>query len=284
MRARLVFIVLLVFLVACQQQEPAGEGSGKVYASSAYLQHFGEPPAVREGFAYAQVGYLPLNDGSAKVRPLPLFLFGENQHLDRILSQLFSDKLIVSSRSKISTPYAQGVKLTELEQLGDTLKVYLSVADTGQQLDQAGLDRAITETAAQFEEINKVQILYDGEPAPSQPVGGYQRQASAIAAVEPPMLLDVVGVWEEGVKLPEEILVNFDRPVAINSFRLLDQSGEQIGGKYFTSIFNMAVVVHPDQPERFKEGMELNVAWDVNDHLGRQNSALDSMRLTRSEH
>ncbi len=284
MRLGILIGLMLLLLPACEQQEPLSEAGGKVYPSAAYLQHFGDPPVVQEGYAYAQVGYLPLNDGSGKVRPLPLFLYGENQHLDRILSQLFSAELIVSPRSRLSQPFAQGLRLTQLDQAGDTLIVYLTTVATGQKLDRAGFERAVTETATQFEEVSRVRILYDGEPAEDQPLGGYQSRPEMIAPVEPPLLLDVIGTWEPGEKQLEEILVNFDRPVAVNSFRLMNKAGEQIDGKYFTSVFNMAVVVHPEQAEKFTEGMVLNVAWDVNDHLGRRNSALDTLNLSRSQH
>lgn len=278
------FVLLIVLLVGCQQQEPAESVTGKVYPSVAFQKYFGEPPVPQQGYAYAHIGYLPINDRSGKVAPIPLFLFNENQHLDRILSQMFSDNLVVPSKSKLIPPFALGVRLTKLDQTGDTLIVFLQTTAGAQLADRIGIDRAITETATQFEQINRVQIFYDGKSSEQQPIGGYQSRSETIAAVEPPMLLDVVGSWEPGAKGPEEILINFDRPVTINGFRLLDKSGEQIGGKYFTSVFNMAVVVHPAQPEKFTEGMVLNVSWDVDDALGRRNSALDSLTLRRSNH
>lgn len=284
MKISVVLSLLLMILVGCEQQETAEVGAGKVYPSPAFEQHFGAPPIPQEGYAYAQVAYLPLAGQSGKVSPIPLFLFNENQHLDRILSQMFSEQLLVSERSSLNPPYAQGVRLTQLDQAGGTLIVFLQTVAGAVSADRKGIDRAVTETATQFEEVERVRILYDGEPSDQQPVEGYQHRPELIAAVEPPMLLDVVGMWEAGSKGPEEILINFDRPVSINSFRLLNKSGEQIGGKYFTSIFNMAVVVHPDQPETFSEGMVLNVAWEVEDALGRENSALDSMTLSRRDH
>lgn len=277
-------VVLLVFLLfGCQQQEPTESATGKVYPSVAYKKYFGEPPVPQQGYAYAHVGYLPLKDSSGKVGPIPLFLFNENGHLDRILSQLFSEQLVVPVRSKLSPPAAQGVQLTQLDQAGDTLMVYLQVS-ADMSFDRTGIDRAVIETATQFEEINRVQIFYNDEPSEQQPLEGYQSLSEAIAPVEPPMLLDVAGIWEPGATGPEEILINFDRPVTINGFRLLNKSGEQIGGKYYISMFNMAVVVHPAEPEKFTEGMVLNVSWDVDDFLGRGNSALDSLTLSRREH
>ncbi len=277
-------VVLLAFLlVGCQQQETTDKTMGKVYPSVAFKESFGEPPVPQQGYAYAHVGYLPLKDNSGQVGPIPLFMFKENEHLDRILSQLFSEQLVVSARSKLSSPAAQGVQLTQLDQAGETLMVYLQ-APVDKSFDRTGIDRAITETATQFEEVSRVQIFYNGEPSEQQPAEGYQSRSESIAAVESPMLLDVVGIWEPGATGPEEILINFDRPVVINGFRLLNKSGEQIGGKYYTSVFNMAVVVHPAEPENFTEGMVLNVSWDVDDHLGRGNSALDSMTLSRREH
>ncbi len=284
MRITTILGFLLLFLVGCEYQTPAEQAQGKVYPSSAFVQHFGEPPIPQEGYAYAQVGYLPLAGQNGQVSPIPLFLFSENQHLDRILSQLFSEQLRVSKHSKLGRPYAKGVRLAQLDQAGDTLTVSLQTVAELAASDRLGIDRAVTETATQFEEISRVRVLYDGVASPQQPIEGYRQRPEMIAAVERPMLLDVVGIWEQGAATPEEILIYFDRPVSINSFRLLDQSGQQVGGKYYSSIFNMAVVVHPNQPENFKPGMELNVAWDVEDALGRRNSALDTMTLVRREH
>lgn len=284
MKMFIAFFLSIFLLSACQQQDPAATVDGKVYASPAYLQHFGEPPAVQQGHAYAQVGYLPLNDLSGQVQPLPLFLFSEGQHLDRILSQIFSEKLVGSTRSRLTQPFRQGVRLEKLDQAGDTLTVYLSELPSSQNVDRVGIDRAIAETAIQFEDVSKVRVVYNGSPSPHQPLEGYLSQSEKIVAVEAPLLLDVVGIWEEGATDPEELLINFDRPITINSFRLLDQAGKQIAGKYFTSILDMAVVVHPAEPAKFKEGIPLNVVWDVDDHLGRRNSAIDTLPLTRSAH
>lgn len=284
MRFGFIVICLIFGLVACEQSDVVEQAGGKVYPSAAYLKHFGEPPTPQQGYAYAQIGYLPLNDHSGQVAPIPLFLFNENQHLDRILSQLFSERLVVPSSSKLSPPFAQGVRLVQLDQAGDTLIVSLQTANDSKAVDKAGIDRAITETATQFEEVGRVRVLYNGEPSERQPLEGYQSRGETIATVAAPMLMDAIGSWEPGASGPEEVLINFDRPVTINSFRLMDRAGEQIGGKYYTSIFDMAVVVHPSQPEKITEGMVLNVAWDVDDALGRRNSGLDSLKLRRQEH
>lgn len=284
MRILVLGILLIFTLGACQQQEQPPVRSGKVHASAAYLQHFGEPPIPQQGYAYAQVGYLPRNDASGRVRPLPLFLFSESQHLDRILSQLFSDKMLVSGHSRLLLPFAQGVRLEQLAQAGDTLVVSLADAGSGAAVDRAGIDRAITETACQFEDVSRVRILYNGEPSPQQPLEGYHAEPELIDAVGPPMLLNVVGTWEEGAEHPQEILINFDRPMVINNFRLLDRAGEPVGGKYFTSVFDMAVVVRPDKPELIKAGMLLTVDWDISDQLGRSSSSVASLALQRQSH
>jgi len=284
MRLRLIFFVFIFLLVGCEQQE-AKVAVGKVYPSSLYLQYFGEPPTVQQGYAYAHVGYLPLADRSGKVLPIPLFMYNENQQLDRILSQLFSDKLMVSERSKLLLPATQGVSLVQLDQAGDTLTVSLSPSAAGSAIDWAGIERAIVETATQFENVDRVRILYDNLPSKLQPVEGYRHRPEMIAEVPAPTLLDVVGFWAAGGKGPEEILVNFDRPVTISGFRLLNTAGEPVAGNYFTSLFDMAVVVQPSQPELFAEGVTLSVAWDVEDRLGRRSSQqLDSLPLIRREH
>lgn len=100
----------------------------------------------------------------------------------------------------------------------------------------------------------------------------------------PPPLLLVVGAWEKGAQDPEEILADFDRSVKIESFSLMDASGQKIQGDYFTSAFDMAVGIHPESPSAIREGIRLCAEWRVVDRLGRIGEGSGNFTLGRHDH
>ncbi len=79
-------------------------------------------------------------------------------------------------------------------------------------------------------------------------------------------------------------MVEFDRPIKVNSFKLSDASGEMIEGEYFTSIFQMAVIVHPENPELYKKGVRMHAEWEVVDYLGRIGQGSRTLPLHRYDH
>ena len=91
-------------------------------------------------------------------------------------------------------------------------------------------------------------------------------------------------MWEKGTDNLDELLVEFDRPIKVNSFKLYNSSEVSIEGEYFTSIFQMAVVVLPGDKNLYKEGDVLRAEWDVVDIMGRTNSGSSTMPLRRYEH
>jgi hypothetical protein len=46
----------------------------------------------------------------------------------------------------------------------------------------------------------------------------------------------------------------------------------------------MAVVIHPEDPSLFREGVTLSAEWEVVDGLGRHGQAEGVFRLQRNEH
>lgn len=78
----------------------------------------------------------------------------------------------------------------------------------------------------------------------------------------------MIGAREKEHETSKEILVEFDRPVKVNSFVLFHEDSQKVEGEYYKSIFQMAVVVHPKPPELFQEGTSLRAEWDVVDELG----------------
>ena len=108
--------------------------------------------------------------------------------------------------------------------------------------------------------------------------------SGALLAVGPPAPVLLAGMWEQGTDNLDELLVEFDRPVKVKNFKLYDSSGKSIEGEYFTSIFQMAVVVLPGDKTLYKEGDVLRVEWDVVDFMGRVNSGSSTLPLRRFEH
>jgi hypothetical protein len=98
------------------------------------------------------------------------------------------------------------------------------------------------------------------------------------------MLLSVIGTWERGAEAPEEILIGFDRSVTVETFRLLDGSRQPVKGEYYRSVFDMAVVIHPESPHDFTEGMILHAEWEVVDPLGRRGKGAGDFVLVRQDH
>jgi len=94
----------------------------------------------------------------------------------------------------------------------------------------------------------------------------------------------MAGMWEQGTDSLDELLVEFDRPVKVNNFKLYNSSEKSIEGEYFTSIFQMAVVVMPGDKTLYKEGDVFRAEWDVVDFMGRVNSGSSTMPLRRFEH
>lgn len=81
-----------------------------------------------------------------------------------------------------------------------------------------------------------------------------------------------------------ELLVEFERTVEVNNFKLYNNAGMSIEGEYYTSIFQMAVVVLPGDSSLYKEGDTLRDERDVVDNKGRANSGSSTKPLHRYEH
>ncbi len=120
--------------------------------------------------------------------------------------------------------------------------------------DMASAGLALAATVLQFEQTNKVVIMLNGRPLSQMPADGYVRDPETLIAVEPPSLALMAGMWEKGTDNLDELLVEFDRPIKVNSFKLYNSSEGSIEGEYFTSIFQMAVVVLPGDKTLYKEG------------------------------
>ena len=282
----LVLAFCFLSLFACQQEEPvpASQPSGIVIASQAYLDNFGEPPQGKAGEAFARVGYLPVRKAPGKVRAFPLFLFSKERELQQILSRLTGGELVFPESFGLYSPFPKDLKVTSASNEKGTQTLSLMTQQSWPADDIASAGLAMAATVLQFEQTNKVFIMLNGQPLPQMPADGYLLDPGTLADVGPPSPVLMAGMWERGTDNLDELLVEFDRPVKVNNFKLYDSSGKSIEGEYFTSIFQMAVVVLPGDKTLYKEGDVLRAEWDVVDFMGRVNSGSSIMPLRRYEH
>jgi hypothetical protein len=279
----LAILVVVLFFSACQQEEKTSpaQNTGVVKASQAYQDNFGTPPQGKAGQAFAFVGYLPLQKTPDKFRALPLFVFSEKEQMRQILERLISGELLQQRANDFYNPFPDDLIITVMPPQGRTSTLSLVTQQSWSSNDQAIGGRALAETTLQFAEIDNVLILLNGEPLTQIPVKGFLHDPQSLVKVEPPKLVMMVGMWEYGADALSEILVEFDRPIKVNSFKLYDKEDHVVDGDYFTSLFQMAVVVHPKKPERYQEAVLLRAEWNVVDELGRSNSGSDILPLQR---
>lgn len=271
-------------LAGCEKKTPPAP-AGSVKASPAYVENFGQPPTPESGTCFARVGFYPLRSDPGKVRPVPFFLFREEGQLELLLERLVSGEVTFPEESTLFNPFPAGsrVQVVSLKEGGIELALSLDGA-AAEMSNLAAMAASLTETAVQFDEVERVRILLDGAPLEGMPADGFGHEQQRIAAPDAPTLLMVVGNWEQGADDPEEILANFDRPVTIGSFRLLDAAGQEVKGKYYQSVFNMAVVIHPENPSVFRAGVSLSAEWEVIDGLGRTGKGEGVFVMGRHEH
>lgn len=272
----------LILMAGCRDQNQGPQG--KVKATDAYVEAFGEPPTPQRGSCFARVGYLPLREQPGRVMPVPLFLFSEDEQLFEIIERLVHMEKFAPLPEKQFNPFPDGTALLSVSRSGGIVTVELAFP-SGQPASRevTAMSRAIALTADQFPGIDRVRLMAGGEPLRGTPAGGIKADPSWRIGPGEPALLVVIGNWEESEQL-KEILINFDRPLEVEKMTLSDKQGERIEGEFYRSAFDMAVVVHPEEPARFDEGTELNVEWSVVDRLGRRAAGEGDYPLVRHEH
>lgn len=274
---------LLLTLDGCQQQETPPE-TGVVEANPAYIRNFGPPPYETKGRAFARVGYLPLQKNHKQVRAVPFFLFSEQEQLRQILDRLTSGDLLLPSNTELYSPFPADVKVTVKSLANDIVTLSLKTEQPWATENLLAARIALTQTAIQFPDITKVKIFLNGQPLSQMPDKGFTRNPQQLSEVGLPALVTIIGMWEKGAEALDEILVEFDRPITVNKFQLYDREGNEVDGEYFTSAFQMAVVIHPKNPERYQANINLRAEWDIIDFLGRSNNGANTLPLSRLEH
>jgi len=286
-RFGLLLICLAVLLAMTGCKEPGGQAvpAGSAKANGAYLEHFGEPPTPEQGTCFARVGYFPLAGEPDRVRAVPLFIFREEGQLAHLLAAFSRGEWEFSPQSGLRNPFPPDSTIRVTGQEGDTITIDLVMPGADQSSpDFQGMIAAVVETVLQFEEINRVFITVAGMPLAQMPGDGFRHDPGRIAPVGSPLPLMVGGNWEPDQENPEEIFINFDRPVVIQEIRLLDAAGQELQGEYFRTGFDMTVVLLPAAPQIFREGMTVRVAWQVTDRQGRTGSGTQDFILKRFDH
>jgi Sporulation and spore germination len=280
---QLILLVGLVLTVAACQKESPSAPTPSVKANQAYLTAFGEPPVVAQGSCFARVGYYPLWDAPDQLHAMPFFLFDVQTELPLLFERLVNNPAAFPEGGPLFNPFPPGSRV-RVGPMTEVLELALNLEQTPdpQRLDT--MAAALTETAGQYPDIKRVNLLLNGSPWPGMPADGFRPDPARIVEPGPPQLLLVIGSWEPGAVSPDEILADFDRPVSIESFTLSDEAGNKLEGEYFTSAFDMAVVLHPQNPAAFQAGMQLSAAWRVTDRLGRSGAGEGRFLLQRHEH
>lgn len=280
----LLLLAVAFFGATACQKESSVATQGTVKANQAYLNHFGEPPVPEKGECFARVGFYPVKGSTGKVAAMPFFLFRKEGQLSLLLERLVGNETSLLSRSQLFNPFPPGSSVRLVSQEGGAVDLDISLKESPSAESVAAMAASLTETATQFEEIERVRIAINGVPLSDMPEGGFAHDAGRVEPPGPPTLLLVVGAWEKGEQDPEEVLADFDRPVKIESFNLKDVSGQEIKGDYFTSVFDMAVVIHPENLSAIQEGMTLRAEWRVVDRLGRKGEGTGDFTLVRHDH
>ena len=279
----ILFSFALLAMTACQKEKPAetpSEPQGNVRADEAYIKYFGQPPLSDQGECFARVGFFPLRDDPNKVQPVPFFLFNQKNELPLIIERLINLPTTFPDYVPIFNPFPAGGKL-RVGSRDDPLELDLVLSQEPSKDLLAPMAASLTETVCQLANIKRVRLYLNGSPWPDMPAEGFRHEADRIVAPGPPLPLLVVGHWEANSPGPDEILIDFDRPITVNNFELKDEAGQTIQGDYYTSGFDMAVVLHPQNPQDFKDGTKLQAEWKVTDRFGRVGQGSRVFQLRR---
>lgn len=278
--ARLLAILAIASLLACTTEKTdVVVKEAKVTASNAYLDLFGSPPKVRAGQAQALAGYLPSSDGKSLVT-FPLFMIGEEERIEAMVQQLLSITAASDFMPKGVLPFPEGLELLNVEREKRVLR--LSLASSSDTISGTAFPAALSHSLIQFPSIDRVSLSFVKKgTSDSVPVTVEQRPA--VDPGKPDILFAAAAEWRDDGS-PEELSIYFDRPIRVEEFSLSLKNSTAIPGDYYTSAFDMAVVVHPGEEAALLEGVELQVKWQIVDARGRSASGNSLLPLRRVEH
>ncbi len=244
-----VGIVMLLAAV-----HPAGAPAAKtpIPATQAYREAFGAPPTTEGAACRAAVVFLPGMGRSGRtdrLGPVPLISVSP----DRIVHQ--AARIVVEGYPEsprfleVRPAFPPGTRLLGLDVEAGTARVRVALG-AGESHPLAL--QALALTLTQFEGISTVTLAAEGaEPTPAT--------GPRTDLAEPPgspRLIDVLST-RTPEEAPTEIDVLFDRPVEVLEARLFRADGAEIPGRWYTSMFDMAAVLRPEDPSVIREGLAL---------------------------
>ncbi len=285
---RLLLLALLVALVwaptACKKKEtPPASQPARVSATGAYEKFFGPTPTTDKGSCYAFVIYFPSAKEPGKVLPFPFFTFDKGSIKKVAVERLISGLEVPVYKDEILQPFALGAHLLKLSEHEGLVTVDFGKDFLGTGNSKDGMLNAIVLTLAQFEGVNGVKLLSEGEEIDFAR-GTLLPVASAALHPSPPRLLSVTATKDKGAKEVEEVNAYFDRPVEIKEITISDKDGRPFKGDVYLSVFDMAAVLKPKDASVFTAGMPVKVRWRVADKLGRQAEGESELSLEIKEH
>ncbi len=278
-----IFLVaLLALTLGCRRDDqPAPQKQGRISATATYEKYFGPAPTPLEGTCFAMAGFLPLAENPQKVVPLPLFMFSEENRMHAMVNRLLTMDEDAGRRIGVISPLPKGTVLMALHQHENTVSLDLHPPPGLKPSTAKPVFAALGHSLVQFPGVEKIVITLDGLPLEGLPEQGYVPSQADVADPGEPLILGVVGEWGEPDQGLKELSVFFDRPVHVDEILVTPQGGVPVQGEYFQSIFDMAIVVHPQDPMAFLEGMQMQVKYRATDPLGRSAGGTENFPLMR---
>ena len=264
-----LILMLLLALIACKKKEEQPPSKqARVSATKAYQKYFGPAPTTDKGTCYAFVIFFPSAREPGKVVPFPFFTFDEGSMEKVSVERLLAGMGVPAYGAEIAQPFTPTARLLALEQVDGLKRVDLSDGFLATGADPGGMLHALVMTLTQFQEVRGVRLLQEGKDleyarGPQKPEGSWVLEPGA------PRLLSVTAVKDKGAKNVEEVSAYFDRPVEVQEVSMTDQQGKPFAGDIYHSVFDMAAVLKPKDPDVFKEQMPIKIRWKVTDKLGR---------------
>ncbi|MCM0081759.1 GerMN domain-containing protein [Geomonas sp. Red32] len=281
-------MLAIAAVVSCtRKQEPPPAKQVRVSATKAFEKYFGPAPTTDKGSCYAFVIYFPSAKDPGKVIPFPFFTF-DQESLKKVAVQRLVGGMtdLKGYQGEILQPFPQGVRLLALEEKGGVVTANFSPEmnklAAGDSSATAAAN-ALSLTLKQFPGVREVRVTVDAKEGSLDPLLARADERSVLP-LPPPRLLSVTAMRENGEKEIKEVNAFFDRPVEIKSLRLSDKSGNQFQGDIYQSVFDMAGVMKPKNPELFKAGMPVKVQWNVTDKVGRTSTGDAEVSLEVKEH
>lgn len=233
--------------------------------------------------------------------PFPFFTFDQNSLKKVATERLLGGMDVGSYKGEFLQPFAPGTRILGLAERDGVITVNFSreILDTKADASvEKALLNAVALTLSQFSGVREVRMQIEGKEsgaADGKDVakflghGGLERQPlkpeeSTVLPPSPPRLLSVTAMKEKGAKEVEEVNIFFDRPLEIKELSITGADNNRFEGDVYHSVFDMAAVLKPKDPSKFKAGLPVKVRWKVTDKLGRSADGTGEFSLEVQEH